>query len=132
MNSIVSPGFSVFEPIHRQPDDVFAEAILQFNVLETASFLDDPELRRLILPVTRAEFEMSSDYRYKPADPWTFPLTCLTGIHDSYVSVENARSWSRFTTRRFQLFLVETEHFLVVEDSQFVIDVLNRELTMPL
>ncbi len=125
------PGYSVFEPVHRQPDEVFAEAILQFNVLATESLLGDPELRRLLLPVIRAEFEMSSKYRYAPEAPWDVPITCLTGIRDAYVSPENARSWSRFTTQRFQLFMVDSEHFLIVDDDQFVIRVLNRELANP-
>jgi len=125
------PGYNVFEPIYRQPDEVFAEAMLQFNVVETASFLGDPELRRLILPVARAEFEMSSRYRYVADEPWDVPITCLTGIYDAYVSAENARSWSRFTRRRFQLFMVESEHFLVVDNDHFVIRVLNRELVNP-
>jgi len=125
------PGYSVFEPVHRQPDEVFAEAILQFNIVATESFLNDPELRRLVLPVTRADFEMGSKYRYEAEAPWDVPITCLTGIRDVYVSPENARSWSRFTKRRFQLFMVDTEHFLVVDDDQFVIRVLNRELAGP-
>ena len=126
------PGYSVFEPIHRQPDEVFAEAMLQFNVLATESLLGDRELRRLLLPVIRAEFEMSSKYRYTPEEPWDIPITCLTGTRDTYVSPENARSWSRFTARRFQLFMVDTEHFLIVDDDQFVIRVLNHELANPL
>ena len=122
------PGYSVFEPIYRQPDDVFAEAIRQFNVIETDSFLSDPDLRRLMLPVIRAEFEMSSQYRYTSEPPWDVPITCLTGVHDTYVTPANARSWSRFTMRRFQLFMVDTEHFLIVDNDQFLIRVLNREL----
>jgi epothilone polyketide synthase C len=122
------PDYRVFEPVHRQPDNVFAEAMLQFDVIATGSFLSDPELRRLMLPVIRAEFEMSSKYRYLPESPWDVPITCLTGIHDEYVSPENARSWSRFTRRRFQLFMVETKHFMVVDDEAFVIKVINREL----
>src|SRR5437868_2027146 len=54
------PGYNLFEPIYQQPDDVFSEAILQFNVLATESLVQDPELRPLILPAIRAEFEMSS------------------------------------------------------------------------
>jgi epothilone polyketide synthase C len=125
------PNYSVFEPIYRQPDDVFAEAMLQFNVLATEDLLKDPELRRLILPVVRAEFEMSSKYRYTPEPPWDIPITCLTGSRDVYVSPENARSWGRFTRRRFQLLILDTEHFLVVDNDQMVISVLNRELTKP-
>lgn len=125
------PGYSVFEPVYRQPDDVFAEAIRHFNVIETDSFLNDPDLRRLMLPVIRAEFEMSSEYRYTPEPPWDVPITCLTGVHDTYVTAENARSWSRFTTKRFQLFMVDTEHFLIIDNDQFLIRVLNRELANP-
>ena len=41
-SSLKVPGYSVFEPIYRQSDEVFAEAILQFNVLATESLLGDP------------------------------------------------------------------------------------------
>jgi surfactin synthase thioesterase subunit len=74
---------------------------------------------------------MSSRYRHVAGPPWAAPITCLTGIHDTYVSLENARSWGRFTSSRFQLFMVDTEHFLVVDDDRFVIRVLNRELADP-
>jgi surfactin synthase thioesterase subunit/acyl transferase domain-containing protein len=126
------PGYNLFEPIYQQPDDVFSEAILQFNVLATESLVQDPELRPLILPAIRAEFEMSSNYRYMPGAPWDVPITCLTGIHDTYVSADNARAWSRFTSKQFQLFMRESEHFIVVDDDQFLLRVINHELKSPL
>jgi acyl transferase domain-containing protein/surfactin synthase thioesterase subunit len=126
------PGYNLFEPIHRQPDDVFSEAIRRFNVFATESLVQDPELRRLILPAIRAEFEMASNYRYEPEPPWDVPITCLTGVHDAYVSAENARSWGRFTKKRFQLFTLDSEHFIVVDDDRFLLRVINRELTTSL
>ena len=126
------PGYNVFEPIHRQPDDIFSEAIRRFNVLATESLVQDPELRRLILPAIRAEFAMASNYRYEPEPPWDVPITCLTGVHDTYVSAENARSWGRFTKKRFQLFTLDSEHFIVVDDDRFLLQVINRELTRPI
>jgi surfactin synthase thioesterase subunit len=75
---------------------------------------------------------MSSRYRYVPEPPWDIPITCLTGIHDTYVTPANANAWSRFTTKRFQLFMVDTEHFLIVDENQFLIRVLNRELANPI
>ena len=123
------PEYNLFEPIYRQPDAVFAEAIRRFNVVATESLVQDPELRRLILPAIRAEFEMASNYRHTPEPPWDVPITCLTGIHDLYVSAENARSWGRFTKKRFQLFTLDSEHFIVVDDDRFLLRVINRELT---
>jgi surfactin synthase thioesterase subunit len=125
------PSYDLFQPVYHQSDEVFSEAILQFNVLATEDLVKDPELRPLLLPSIRAEFEMSSNYRYRPGPPWDVPITCLTGIHDTYVSAENARSWSRFTSQRFQLFLRESEHFMVVDDDQFLLRVINHELTRP-
>jgi surfactin synthase thioesterase subunit len=85
-----------------------------------------------MLPVIRAEFEMSSQYRYVPELPWDIPITCLTGIHDTYVTAANANAWGRFTTKRFQVFMVDTEHFLIVDKNQFLIRVVNRELANPI
>src|SRR5262249_11432182 len=126
------PAYDLFKPIYEQPDDVFSEAILQFNVPATESLVRDPELRPLILPCIRAEFEMSSNYSYTPGPAWDVPVTCLTGIRDTYVSVDNARGWSRFTSKRFQLVTLDSEHFLVVEDDESLLRVINRELTSPL
>jgi surfactin synthase thioesterase subunit len=125
------PDYDIFTPIHRQSDDVFAEVLREFKVLATESFLSDPELRRLILPVIRAEFEMSSNYRYTPDGTFDAPITCLTGLRDTYVTPENASAWGRFTTGPFQLITVETDHFLIVDDAELLIRVLNRELTTP-
>ncbi len=123
------PEYNLFEPIHRQPDAVFTQAIRRFNVLATESLVQDPELRRLILPAIRAEFEMASNYRHTQEPPWDVPITCLTGIRDGYVSADNARSWARFTRKRFQLFTLDSEHFIVVDDDRFLLRVINRELT---
>lgn len=101
-------------------------------MLATESLVRDLELCRLILPAIRAEFEMASNYRYTPEPPWDIPITCLTGVHDTYVSAENARSWGRFTNKRFQLYTLDSEHFIVVDDDRFLIRVINRELTSPL
>ena len=123
------PKYDIFVPVHRQSDDVFAEALREFKVLATESFLGDPELRRLILPVIRAEFEMTSNYRYTPDAIFDTPITCLTGVHDTYVTPENAAAWKKFTTGPFRLITADTDHFLVVEDEKLLIDVLNAELT---
>jgi surfactin synthase thioesterase subunit len=71
---------------------------------------------------------MGEKYRFKRTAPWDVPITCLTGVNDSYVTVDNARGWSRFTRRRFHLHTLESEHFIVVEDDRVVLEVINREM----
>ena len=125
---LTMPEYNVFEPIYRQPDEVFAAAMRAFRVPETERLLSSDELRKLMLPTIRAEFEMGEKYRFKRTAPWDVPITCLTGVNDSYVTVDNARGWSRFTRRRFHLHTLESEHFIVVEDDRVVLEVINREM----
>jgi surfactin synthase thioesterase subunit len=118
--------YTVFEPVYRQPDAVFAEAMRAFRVPDTEKLLASADLRQLMLPTIRAEFEMGEKYSYRWTPPWDVPITCVSGINDPYVTVDNARGWSRFTQRRFRLHTITSEHFAIVEDDHFVLDVVNR------
>ncbi len=122
------PGFDPFRPGHEQPDDVFADMLRRFNIGATDEFLKNPELRRLLLPVVRADFAMAFHYRFAPAPPWNAPVTCFVGLGDPYVTREDALEWGRYTQVAFRLLLRETAHFLIVDDRQFIVDTINREL----
>jgi acyl transferase domain-containing protein/surfactin synthase thioesterase subunit len=120
--------FRISLPAYAQPDDVFAELIRRFEIRETQELLDDPELRRLMLPVVRAEFRMANDYRFKREPPWDIPITCFAAKGDPYVSRRHALGWGRFTNSRLQVHMREGAHFAVVDDAEFIRTVINREL----
>jgi surfactin synthase thioesterase subunit len=115
-------------PAHAQPDDVFADLIRHFNIQATEQFLSDPELRQLMLPVVRAEFQMANNYRFVREPPWDIPITCFAARGDPYVSRSHALGWGRFTNSRLQVHIREGAHFAVVDDVAFIHSVLNREL----
>jgi surfactin synthase thioesterase subunit len=120
--------FRISLPAYAQPDDVFAELIRRFEIRETQELLDDPELRRLMLPVVRAEFRMANDYRFEREPPWDIPITCFAAKGDPYVSRRHALGWGRFTNSRLQVHMREGAHFAVVDDAEFIRTVINREL----
>jgi surfactin synthase thioesterase subunit len=120
--------FRIQLPPYAQPDDVFAELIRHFNIQATDQLLSDPELRRLMLPVIRAEFEMVVNYAFVEEPPWDIPITCFAGIDDSYVSRSHALGWGRFTNSRLQVHIREGGHFAVVDDVAFIHEVINKEL----
>jgi epothilone polyketide synthase C len=115
-------------PAYAQPEDVFAQLIRHFNVRATDQLLGDPALRRLIMPVIRAEFQMATDYRFVREPPWEIPITCFAAKDDPYVSRKHALGWGRFTNSRFQVHIREGAHFAVVDDMAFIHDVINQEL----
>jgi surfactin synthase thioesterase subunit/acyl carrier protein len=122
------PRYDPFTPAHDQTDEVFAELIRRFNIGASEEFLANDELKRLLMPAIRAEFRMASRYRFRADAPWDAPVTCFVGAEDPYVTREDALAWSECTRSAFKLHLREGDHFLVVDDSEFIVDAINREL----
>ncbi len=120
--------FRISLPAYHQPDDVFAELIRHFNVRATEQLLDEPDLRDLMLPVVRAEFQMASNYQFVREPPWEVPITCFAAKGDPYVSRRHALGWGRFTNSRLQVHIRDGSHFAVVDDVAFIHGVINREL----
>ncbi len=125
------PGYVRGMPPYQQPDAVFGEIIRHFDMAAMEQLLGDPELRRLMLPVVRAEFEMASNYRFRQERPWDIPITCFIAKGDSYVSRQDILSWGRFTNNRMQVFMREGTHYSIHEDAAFFQRVISRELTAP-
>ena len=115
-------------PAHLQPDDVFADIVRHFDMQATDRFLDDPELRRLMLPVVRAEFQMVANYTHVPETPWEIPITCFANRGDTYVSRQHALGWGRFTNTRLQIHIRKGDHYSIVDDVKFIQTEINREL----
>jgi surfactin synthase thioesterase subunit/NAD(P)-dependent dehydrogenase (short-subunit alcohol dehydrogenase family)/acyl carrier protein len=120
--------YDPFLPAYEQPDDVFAEFIQHFNIEATQEMLANPELRALLLPGIRADFEITSQYRHRPTGAWDIPITSFVGLGDPYVSRDDALAWSRYTHGPFNLLLREGAHFLIVEDREFIVRSVNEEL----
>jgi acyl transferase domain-containing protein/surfactin synthase thioesterase subunit len=120
--------FRISLPAYAQADDVFAELIRHFNIQATEQLLSDAKLRRLMLPVVRAEFQMTTNYQFVREPPWDIPITCFAAKGDPYVSRKHALGWGRFTNSRLQVHIREGAHFAVVDDVAFIHDVINREL----
>jgi surfactin synthase thioesterase subunit len=120
--------YDPFLPIHEQPEGVFADVIRLFRIDSTEQMLKSAELRALVLPVVRAEFEMAANYQYRRQAAWNFPITCFNGADDLYVTHADILSWGRFTTSSFHVHIRQGEHFLLVDDSDFLLHTIHRDL----
>lgn len=128
-----TPGYRPDLKPYEQPEEIFANILRKFDMAATDHFLSDPELRKLMLPAVRAEFEMTSTYKLKgEPKPWDVPITCFVSRGDPYVSREDILAWGRFTNQRLQVLMREGSHYGVVEDAQFINRIINREMVMPL
>jgi surfactin synthase thioesterase subunit len=121
--------FDPFLPPYAQPEDVFMDILRHFRLDATEAFLQQPELRHLLLPTIRAEFAMASQYKCTVEAPWDIPIICITGLDDVYVTRADAMAWSRFTKSAFTIHMRQGTHFLIVDDRDFILDTINRALS---
>lgn len=126
------PEFSPSLPSHRQPDSVLAEILRHFQIDATAEMLAIPQLRALVLPVVRAEFEMAGRYVFAPSRPWQVPITGFRGRDDLYVTHDDAMAWGALTQAQFRLHTRDGAHFGVVEDRAFIQGVIGATLAASL
>jgi acyl transferase domain-containing protein/acyl carrier protein len=107
-------------PGYLQPDNVFVEIVKSFGITDSIKMLEQAELRALVLPTVKAEFEMTSEYTYFPEAPFPVPITCFRGGRDGYFTAVDARLWRKFTSSNFEVFTRDVGHFAIVEDFEFI------------
>jgi pyochelin biosynthetic protein PchC len=96
--------------------------------------LDQPELRRLALPVLRADYVADATYRHRPGPPLARPilacpvLACL-GEDDTEVSAAEAAGWAAVTTGPSAVRTFSGGHFYL-DPAQGVLGTLLDELLL--
>jgi medium-chain acyl-[acyl-carrier-protein] hydrolase len=79
------------------------------------TFLTDPEMRRLFLPMVRADARMTQNYRYVPGPPVDYDITAFAGETDPYVDAARLDAWRQHTTGRLDTRLWPGSHFFFHE-----------------
>lgn len=88
--------------------------------------LDDPEMRRLLLPMLRADVELHENYSSAGKALLNMPITSIRGRDDGLVLAHEAAAWQEVT--RFPLETVEVEggHMYLVDHPAPLLDLLAR------
>ncbi|SCK33443.1 Surfactin synthase thioesterase subunit [Streptomyces sp. WMMB 714] len=98
------------EGIHLKNDDDFLAEIRALDGTD-ASLLDDPDIRRMVLPGLRADYKAAETYRYRPGPPLKCPVVAMVGDSDLKAPVEDVRAWSEHTSGAFELETFPGGHF---------------------
>ncbi|GAA4432483.1 alpha/beta fold hydrolase [Actinokineospora soli] len=75
----------------------------------------DPELRALLLPVVRADFELIETYCPPPAPPLDLPVLALCGSADPRMTPAQSADWREATTGRFTAHALTGGHFFLTD-----------------
>lgn len=103
------------EPIHDLPEAEFLEKLRHFGGTPDAA-LEDPELRRLVLPALRADFQLRDTYAFAHDAPLACPISAIGGAGDPFADRASLEAWRRHTTAAFNVSMLPGGHFFFNPD----------------
>lgn len=95
---------------HTMPDAEFLDVLRELEGTPK-EFFDHPELIEFMLPVLRADFQLLETYAFREEQPFSFPITALSGVDDPDTPPEKMSSWGRHTTGPFKEISYSGGHF---------------------
>ena len=110
------------------PDAEFKQRLKELNGTPR-EVLEHQELQALMLPLIRADFRLDETYSHPPAHrPLHCPITAFGGTRDKEVPESHLRAWSELTTNRFDLKMIEGDHFFIHSQSSSLITLITDAL----
>jgi medium-chain acyl-[acyl-carrier-protein] hydrolase len=116
------------DPItYNLPAEEFVEELRRLNGTPR-EVLEHSELMQLMLPVLKADFEISQTYKYGGGQALSCPITVFGGIQDQEVPREDLEAWRDHTTVSFKLHMLPGDHFFLSTSEQLLLAILSQEL----
>ncbi|MFX3681338.1 MAG: thioesterase II family protein [bacterium] len=120
---------SIHPPIHHLENDAFLAAVAERYGNLPAALLADAEMRELIIPVLKADFELVDEYRAPAAAvPLAVPLSLLNGSEDPFVSPATLPDWQRYTAATCRWHQIAGGHFFHQQNREVTVSLIQREL----
>lgn len=90
-----------------------------------AEVLEDPDMRSLLLPIIRGDYQASETYRRRGDAPLSCPLIALAGDADPAASIDDIRAWRAHTTGPFRLETFSGGHFYLLDHWPAIADLIR-------
>jgi len=112
------------KPIHGLPEDALWAELDRLGGTPPI-VLGNPELKTMLSPVLRADFELAETYHYRSAPPLSCPLTVFGGLEDEIINRDELEGWRQHTTGPFAVKMVEGGHYLLNSETDELAQALN-------
>jgi medium-chain acyl-[acyl-carrier-protein] hydrolase len=119
--------FAVMRKVHDLSDSEFLERLRDLNATPEW-VMENAELREILLPVLRADFQVCETYEYLPEDPVRWPIYVFGGATDPEVPLADLDSWREQTLGEFRRKLYPGGHFFLHEHWPDMLDVVRFQL----
>ena len=95
-------------------------------------FFELPEIQKALLPLLRADMEITDTYEYLPESPLPCPLTVYGGEQDELAPVKSLVPWELQTTAECKTRLFSGDHFFIQSLKTEFVGILRQDLLQTL
>ncbi|MEP7273253.1 MAG: thioesterase domain-containing protein, partial [Acidobacteriota bacterium] len=113
------------------PDPEFVAELRRLNGTPR-EVLEHPELMELMIPILRADFEVSETYSYEERLPLPVGLTAFGGLQDEDVPLSEVELWSEQTSGRFAAHMLPGDHFFLHASEKSLLHLIGRDIDLVL
>lgn len=117
-------------PAHALPEPDFIREVQRYNGTPQV-VLENPELRRVFIPILRADFAVNETYTYTDEAPLDCPISAFGGSQDWKGSYADLEAWREQTSARFSVRIFPGDHFFLQSAQPLVLEAIAQELDRP-
>lgn len=114
-------------PIYNLPEPEFITGLRDLKGTPHEA-LEQPDLMELLLPLLRADFELSETYTYLNGPLLDCPMSIYGGEEDDDVPREHLEAWGQLTTGSVSVKMFPGDHFFVNTAQSNLLRTLSQEL----
>jgi surfactin synthase thioesterase subunit len=116
------------EPVtYNLPKEEFIEELINLDGTPR-EVIENEELMEMILPLLRADFQLTQTYEYIDDIPLQCPITVYGGLEDYHVPRDLLLPWKEQTRSKFALHMLPGDHFFLRSSQSQLIGLLASEL----
>ena len=109
------------------PENEFISELKRLNGTPR-EVLEHPEMMELMIPILRADFEVSETYAYRSREPLSSGITAFGGMGDEDVPLEELELWSTQTSGQFSAHMLPGDHFFLHSSEQALLRIIQKDL----
>jgi myxalamid-type polyketide synthase MxaE and MxaD/epothilone polyketide synthase D len=114
-------------PIHQLDDDAFWEEMRRLEGTPQ-EVLDNEELKELVLPTLRADFQLCETWKLIDEEPLDEPFSIFGGTEDPNVDRDELESWRDYTSGAMTLRMLPGHHLFLQQAQSTVLDAVLEDL----
>ena len=113
--------------LHKLSDDEFIRKLQERYAAIPAEVMANEELKRLLLPMLRADMKMFEAYSYREAPKLGCPILAMGGTEDKSVPVRELLAW-RNQTNSFGERLFPGDHYFIKQSTESVLQTIAQRV----